>query len=148
LKIIKGNPGRRPLPENEPVPPEGAIDCPEWVTERARVFWERHEPVMTAMGVLTTADVDALAVLCETEAEFWDAREDVKTGGARLEVFTESGSKWVANPSVAIASDAFKRAKSMMVEFGLTPSSRTRVKAQPKPEKKSALQELRDRKKA
>jgi len=35
------------------------------------------------------------------------------------------------NPSVKIASDAGKRARSLMVEFGLTPSARSRLKAAP-----------------
>ena len=28
LKVLEGNPGKRPLNENEPIPPKGSIKCP------------------------------------------------------------------------------------------------------------------------
>jgi P27 family predicted phage terminase small subunit len=39
----------------------------------------------------------------------------------------------VARPEVAMRSDAWNRMKSMLAEFGLTPSSRSRVSATGKP---------------
>jgi P27 family predicted phage terminase small subunit len=86
--------------------------------------------------------------MCETEAEYWDARDDVRKNGQRLIGYTEAGQVHRENPCVKIGSDAQKRLKALRVEFGMSPSSRTRVKAAPKPEKKSALEELRDRRKA
>lgn len=154
LKILRGNPGRRPLPENEPVPPEGEIRCPRELKGRARRFWKKHEPILKAMGVLTTADVGMLAELCETENEYWTAREDVRERGIEIEVTRydrKTGAAFYVtedNPSVRIASDAGKRLKALMAEFGMSPSSRTRVKATPKPAAKSALEELRERRKA
>ena len=100
------------------------------------------------MNVLTVADVRMLAMLAVTEAEFIVCTLDIEENGGRLEVFNIEGSKWVSNPSVVQRSDAGKRVKALQVEFGMSPSSRTRVKAAPKPEKKSALEELRDRRKA
>lgn len=89
--------------------------------------------MLSAMRVLTTADVQALAVLCETQAEFIDARLDVRKRGAEIERtrFGKDGKAYEVyeqNPSVRIASDAAKRVRSMMTEFGLTPSSRSRIK--------------------
>ena len=31
LKVLEGNPGKRPLNENEPIPPKGSIKCPSWL---------------------------------------------------------------------------------------------------------------------
>lgn len=134
LKVLRGNPGKRALPKHEPEPVEGEIKCPSTLKGRARTFWKRHEPILKAMGVLTTADVEMMAVLCETEAEFWAARDDVRKNGTRLQVYTEGGSKWVSNPSVTQASDAGKRLKALMVEFGMSPSSRTRIAVKAKVE--------------
>ena len=132
LKLLHGNPGKRALPTDEPVVPDAPIVCPEHLSPRAKVFWAIHQPILTTMRVLTAADVSALATLCETEAEYWDARADVAQNGTRLEVFDERGSKWLMNPSVNLSSDAFKRLKSMLVEFGMTPSSRSRISVKTK----------------
>jgi P27 family predicted phage terminase small subunit len=142
LKLIRGtdkvNPGR--INRDEPVPPIGDVICPTFLKGRARRFWQRHAPLLSAMRVLTTVDVDALAALCETEAEFWSARDDVRKRGIQIEVtrYSKDGAAYEVledNPSVKIASDAGKRLRMMLVEFGLTPSSRTRLKAT-KPEEK------------
>lgn len=148
LKLLRGNPGRRPLPMDEPLVPEGEIVCPEYVTGIARDIFDYYVPILAGMNVLTIADVRMLAALAVTEAEFVICTKDIDENGGRLEVFNTEGSKWVSNPSVVQRSDAGKRMKALQVEFGLSPSSRTRVKAAPKPEKKSALEELRDRRKA
>ncbi|MEX0613907.1 MAG: phage terminase small subunit P27 family, partial [Pirellulales bacterium] len=145
LKIIEGTARRDRINENEPVPPEGDVSCPERVQGRARGFWDEHAPVLEAMGLLTVADVPMLAELCQTEAEYWNAVDDVAEHGLRLISYTEAGSVWRENPSVRIGSDAGKRLKSLMVEFGMSPSSRTRVKAAPKAKEKSALEKLRER---
>jgi P27 family predicted phage terminase small subunit len=92
------------------------------------------------MRVLTPADVEALAALCEAEAEFWDARADVRKRGIQIDVTRydrKTGAAFYVtedNPSVRIASDAFKRMKTLLTEFGMTPSSRTRISVAPKVE--------------
>lgn len=141
IRVLQGNPGRRPLPENEPQPPEGEIVPPSTLSPAALEYWKQHEPILLAMGVLTTADVAALAEMCEVEAEFWAARAVVHAEGMFM---TFEGGRLIEHPAVKVASDAQKRLMRLQVEFGLTPSSRTRVKAQPKEAKKSALEELRE----
>ena len=36
LKLLEGNPGKRPLNEHEPIPPTGKIRCPSWLEEEAK----------------------------------------------------------------------------------------------------------------
>ena len=38
LKILRGNPGKRPLPENEPTPEPGAT-MPDWFSPAAAAHW-------------------------------------------------------------------------------------------------------------
>lgn len=136
LHELRGNPGKRPLNDAEPVPPAGAVAPPSWLKGRARNLWKELEPMLSAMRVMTTADVQALASLCETQAEFITARLDVRRRGTEIEMtrYDRKGNAFTVtelNPSVKIASDAGKRARSLMVEFGLTPSARSRLKAAP-----------------
>lgn len=121
LKIIRGNPGKQKLPVGEPVPPPGDAEMPTWLSARGRRFWRRLSPVLRSMGCLTSADGEGLAVLCETLNEFVQASKDVRKRGAIVD--------GRANPSVAMANAAGQRVRLMMAEYGLTPSSRSRIKA-------------------
>ncbi len=43
LKLLKGNPGKRPLPENEPNP-QGEVKKPVFVKHRATRIWKQYAP--------------------------------------------------------------------------------------------------------
>ncbi|MBF8255859.1 MAG: phage terminase small subunit family [Anaerolineales bacterium] len=143
VRQLRGNAGKRPLGEAEPEPPKGDVRPPEWLRGKGRWAWRQIAPVLTGMGLLTTADPHALALLCDAYAEFLEAREVVRKKWMTYESRTtfeeedeEGETKIVvsvmvrARPEVKIASDAWKRIRAMMQEFGLTPSARTRVKGQ------------------
>ena len=36
LKVLEGNPGKRPLNDREPVPPRAALKCPAWLLPEAK----------------------------------------------------------------------------------------------------------------
>lgn len=70
LKLVTGNPGKRPLPESEPTPPDGEIVRPRFLKYRAKELWEDRAPIYIAMGTLTLADVDHFAAWCVLMAKF------------------------------------------------------------------------------
>jgi P27 family predicted phage terminase small subunit len=131
-KRLHGNPGRRPLPKNELEPERGIPEPPEWLSDVALEHWRTLAPELDAAGVLTVADGHALAMLCEAHAEWRSASEAIEQKGEVYTKVTAAGkSTPVARPEVAMRSDAWSRMKSMLAEFGLTPSSRSRVSATP-----------------
>ena len=128
LRILEGNPGKRPLNKAEPQPSLGlTVQCPAWMSVEAKRIWRKLRPILERMGVFTEADAWALAMLCETLAEFRAAREVVRAEGATTLVVTQSGVSDQERPEVKIAQNAFVRARQMMQEDGLTPSSRSRL---------------------
>lgn len=149
VRKLRGNAGKRPLGGDEPEAPKGPVSAPYWLHGKGRWAWGKIAPVLDGMGLLTTADPHALALLCDAYAEFLAAREVVWRKGMTYESRTavdaeeededkDGETKTVvvwsvivrARPEVKIASDAWKRVRAMMLEFGLTPSARTRVKGQ------------------
>lgn len=133
LKLLQGNPGKRPLPESEPVPPPGDVKPPAWLKGKARTAWKWVEPVLSDMGVLTTADPHALALLCDAYAEYIEAGDAIREHGTTYETVTKEGSvMFRSRPEVAIRADAWRRVSLMMQQFGMTPSSRAKVQGQSK----------------
>ena len=59
LKILEGNPGKRPINGSEPVPPKGGLKCPTWLLPEAKKEWKRLASSLEVMGVLTMADLTA-----------------------------------------------------------------------------------------
>jgi P27 family predicted phage terminase small subunit len=84
------------------------------------------------MRVLSEADGEALALAADALADYVQARKVIEKQGHSYEATTEAGAIIVRKrPEVTIASDAWKRARLMLLEFGLTPAARGKVKAVP-----------------
>lgn len=126
LRLLRGNPSRRPLPKNEPVAEVCAPDPPEHLSATARAHWMQIVTILTDVRVMTNLDVDALAVYCETYSFWVEATERVRHLG--MVIKTDKGSI-IQNPYLRIANSAQESMLQLLKEFGMTPASRTRVQA-------------------
>lgn len=130
VKAARGNPGKRRANDREPEAPAGMPACPDWLPARARECWADLGPTLEGMRVVTAADRLALVLLADAYAEWRAARDEVDSEGPTYETETEAGGRMIrSHPAVAQASDAARRLRALLVEFGLTPSARSRVKA-------------------
>lgn len=123
LKVIEGNPGKRRL--TEPVkPPPSRPRCPGWLSPYAKTAWRRLVPILDAMGVLTSADTETMAGLCEAVSRFRKATETI----AKSDVLVK-GQKGeaVKNPAIQIQRDATRDIATFSAMFGLSPSDRVRL---------------------
>lgn len=135
----------------QPKPRRALPRCPEHLTGDAVKCWRRTARELYDAGLLTVIDLDALAEYCVEYARRRKALEMVaKTGeliltaqkhkvtekrdGSRVEETT--GGNLVQNPWVGIANRALENMLKLEAEFGMTPSSRTRVKAAVVPEQR------------
>jgi len=129
LKILEGNPGKRPLPTNEPKPIPLAPKCPAWLPKLAKRKWKELSPKLEALGLLTELDGEALATLCLHWALMIEASEDIKARG--LLIPSVKDKTLIKNPSLQIFRDnsvAFDRYAS---HFGMDPQSRSRLSVSP-----------------
>jgi len=75
LRILEGNPSKRPLNRNEPQPPPvETLDPPDYLGGHAATEWCRIVPGLSAMRLLTIADIPALAAYCVAYARWREAR--------------------------------------------------------------------------
>jgi P27 family predicted phage terminase small subunit len=128
LKVLHGNPGRRPLNESEPQPEGGLPTCPAELNDAARLEWRRVGRELERLGLVSRLDRAALAAYCEAWAQWLEAIAAVQKTGAVVKA--PSGYP-ILNPHLAVANQAYARMKAMLVEFGMTPSSRTRLVGAP-----------------
>ena len=79
LKLLKGNPGKRRLNKNEPVPriPASAPEPPAFLSDIAKEEWARVSGELYAMHLLTTVDVAALALYCDAYSRWRTATEAI-----------------------------------------------------------------------
>jgi P27 family predicted phage terminase small subunit len=129
MKSLRGNPGRRPLNQREPKAQRGQPPRPNWLGKRGNEAWVELSQLLDGMQVLTLPDGPALALLCATYDDYREARDVVDEHGMTYESQnTLTGAVIVRpRPEVAIMSDAAKRMRNLLVEFGLTPSARSRL---------------------
>ena len=129
LKVLEGNPGKRPLPTNEPKPTPTAPRCPTWLHKDAKKEWKRVAPELDKLGLLTTIDMAALAGYCESFAQYKEAIEFIHKHGPVYPIKDENGKvKYLQQvPQVSIANKSLNNIRMMCAEFGLTPSARARM---------------------
>src|SRR5436190_8755005 len=137
IRMLEGNPGKRALNDREPTPPQGVPDCPNYLDDEAKAEWFRTAKVLKDMGLLSLADRAALAAYCTCYSRWLHAEEQVKKFGAIVKS-PEKGFP-MKSPYLVIADQAMEAMRKFMVEFGLTPSSRSRIRV---PEGGPALDEF------
>jgi P27 family predicted phage terminase small subunit len=112
-RIVKPAPGFVRLP---PI-------APEFLTGEARRMWDLVVPELQRLQLLKPIDEAALSAFCLTWERMCTAQARIAREGMILE--TERGP--VKSPAVLIVEAASKELRAWSSEFGLTPSSESRL---------------------
>jgi P27 family predicted phage terminase small subunit len=131
LKILDGTRSDRvnrqePSPARVAPPMTAEVEGDSFALEA----WNRLVPRLQSLGLLTEADGEALSLYCVTYSRYRLASIDVQAHGLAVETGL-GGLK--ANPAAAVAAECSRLMASLLAEFGLTPASRSRVKAAVEP---------------
>ncbi|WP_020599866.1 phage terminase small subunit P27 family [Spirosoma panaciterrae] len=143
VKLLQGTLERSRINPNEPKPLLEVPLAPDWLPDEVKDIFNEMALHFADMRVLSKTDGRALELLADAYFEYREARQFIIANGSTYESITKDGGKIVrAYPQVNIASDAFKRVRAMLIEFGATPAARSRVEAIPDTKKDNALQRL------
>lgn len=128
VKRLMGNPGKRkmPSPGEEPAPQllDDVPICPEWMGEYGAKEWDRVAPVLVRQRLLSEADVLTFAAYCANVDLLVKSVMEIETHGTTI-----LGARGeVRNPALASFAQATTALRSLAAEFGMTPSSRSRIK--------------------
>lgn len=127
LKEMAGNPGKRAMNRREPRPRVMLPAAPRHLNDEARREWRRMGRELLALGVLTSVDRAALAAYCVAYSRWVEAEGQVTKLGT---IVKTAAGNLIQNPYLAVANRAMEQMCRLAGEFGMTPSSRSRVQAQ------------------
>jgi P27 family predicted phage terminase small subunit len=129
---LQGNPGRRPLhPEREPQPKAALPRCPPELSELAQKEWRRISRELHSLGLLTAVDRAALAAYCAAYGDFIAAEAMLRRVRSYVPVVDDQG-RTIDVKASGITRMRDKAALLMhrfLLEFGMTPASRSRCRA-------------------
>jgi P27 family predicted phage terminase small subunit len=144
----------RPPRSGEPNPPLNIPKCPPHLDKEAKAEWRRMAKELEPLGLLTNLDKAVFALYCQSYSTWVQAANVIKDKGM---IFVAPGKTRtlrdgtiekvgaglpIVNPYFQIANKAKEEMMKTLVEMGMTPSSRSRVKV---PEQKPVAENRRER---
>lgn len=131
LKVLRGTlrAGRRN--DGEAAPGRAVPSCPPELGATAKREWKRISRELAGMGLLGRIDRAALALYCDAWGRWVEAIDALRQYGV---VMKSPNGYPMQSPYLAIANKAAEQVRLLLGEFGMSPSSRTRVRAEPAPQ--------------
>lgn len=125
LKLITGNPGRRPLNPKEAKPPAVIPDPPEMMKGAALDEWKRVTPLLADVGLIAKLDRAIITAYCMAWARWIDCERMLETTG--LIVKAPNGYP-MYSPYLSASNKALDQVRQLSEQIGLSGSSRSRIK--------------------
>jgi len=132
LKILKGNPGRRPLNRQEAQVASGIPTAPTELEGEAKAEWERIVPLLAEAGLLTRVDRGGLVMACQAWGRWITLQAEINRQGMLIK--NRKGMP-ALNPLIRRQDECVSQFRPLLQEFGMSPSSRSRIKVDVPPQK-------------
>jgi len=141
VKKLAGNPGKRRMNATEPHPPvpDGTPYAPRFLNNEAAAEWRRMVGVLIGLGLYTEVDRAALAMYCQSWGRWVVAERAIAKDG---EILTSGEGGKYQNPWRYEANKAQDQMRKLLSEFGLTPSSRSRLSIPSAPDEPTLAEQL------
>lgn len=141
LKLLQGKAGHRKLNENEPTPEPVTArpEPPRHLSGFAVAEWDRMYGILERNRLLTEADLSAFAAYCQAYGRWQEAEDLVAKQGLMI---LSPNNFPMQHPALAVANKAMEQMHKFLIEFGMTPSSRSRVQVAGTGQKTSKFHKL------
>jgi len=138
LHILHGTYRKDRSYPDEPQPPPASLDPPPGMDGEALKFWTETAIELSQVRLFTQLDRRLLTIMAENWAVALDAQKHL---GKKLIIKSPSGFPMVS-PYWSIRNKALDIVHKGLIEFGMSPASRSRIKGTPeapKPEDKKGV---------
>jgi P27 family predicted phage terminase small subunit len=126
LKLIKGNPGRRPLNLDEAKPPVVIPEPPELLKGEALEEWQRITLLLADVGLIARLDRTVIAGYCKAWERWVECERMLETTG--IIVRSPNGHP-IYSPYLPAANKALDQLRQLADQIGLSGSARSRIRA-------------------
>ena len=109
-----------------------SLEPPEFLNELAKEEYRRKAALLDKLGIFREGDDVALAAYAEAYARWVDAVRRYNATGPLVKSKRDGGLP-ARNPLCYVINASLEQMHKFLVEFGLTPVSRTRIKVDDKP---------------
>lgn len=135
VKLAQGTVRADRMPQNAPTGDLATVDKlpapPAWLNMRQAEYFRQVAVLCSRMKVLAFEDTLMLMLVACRLEEFERLQEDIEHEGNTYQIVDKAGNTLMkANPKVAMKNDAMRHAQSLLCEFGLSPSARSKVSMQ------------------
>ncbi|PWJ75276.1 P27 family predicted phage terminase small subunit [Pseudaminobacter salicylatoxidans] len=148
LKIVAGTAQPCRMNPDAPASVTGTMEAPAWLSARASELFDQLAVIIADMGIASVSDAAMLAMAASRLEEIEICTAMIEDGGRTF----VSGVKYddegrivsqqiKGHPAVAQRSEAMRHAQSLLAEFGLSPSARSKVSVS-KPNEKNPFAAL------
>ena len=126
LKLITGNPGRRPLNQHEAKPVVAIPQPPELLKDEALREWKRLTPLLEEVGLISKLDRAVVAAYCKAWARWIECERMLESTG--LIVKAPNGYP-MYSPYLSASNKALDQVRQLSEQIGLSGSARSRIRA-------------------
>ena len=140
FKIIEGETHKERINQNEPRPDLPSLQFPDWLTDDAKKLWIKYAPILKNLEVFKQTDEFAFACLCQEMGRYVELQKEINKKKSYTTSNIRNGDKPI--PEMAMARECLKHIKSLMLEFGLTPSSRGKISIPDDGDEESDLEKI------
>lgn len=128
-----------------PDPPAAIPKPPKHLDKEAKAEWRRMAKDLEPLGLLTNLDKAVFASYCQAFSTWSQATKKVQEGGF---VFKAPNGMPMMNPYLPIVNKANEQMMKALIELGMTPSSRSRIKVDAPKKETDPYEAFRNGKKA
>jgi P27 family predicted phage terminase small subunit len=126
VKLITGNPGRRPINAREAKPRVLIPDPPVLLKGDALREWRRITRLLAEVGLITKLDRGVIAAYCQAWSRWIQCERMLETTG--LLIKAPNGYP-MYSPYLSASNKALDQVRQLSEQIGLSGSSRSRIKA-------------------
>lgn len=131
LKLITGNPGHRPLNDQEAKPRIVIPEPPDMLTEDALKEWNRVTVLLAEVGLIGKLDRAIIAGYCMAWSRWMECEKMLVTTG--LIVKAPNGYP-MYSPYLSASNKALDQVRQFSEQIGLSGSARSRIRANAPPD--------------
>lgn len=105
---------------------------PPDLDDDAKKYWKKFAPMLNRIGILTEADGEVFGIMCQIRSRIQKIHRVLETEPYTQEKHTVDGAgqehtELKKNPFIMMEQEYYKLFRAYASEFGLTPSSRSRL---------------------